>query len=81
MSGLEVRCGSRGAPEWVLREAGWTRVEAVLEHWRVDVGWWRCDPERPVSRDCWRLLLSDGVCLQLRRERRSGSWALERIWG
>ncbi len=60
---------------------GWVAVAAVVERWRIEVGWWRVPPERPVWRECWRVLLQDGRCLDLRFELESRSWSVERNWG
>ncbi|MGH7665880.1 MAG: DUF6504 family protein [Candidatus Dormibacteria bacterium] len=82
MSAIKVRVG--GAPSRPLAVnlgRGWIEVAAVVERWRVEVGWWRVIPERPVRRDCWRVLLQDGRCLDLRLELGSRRWRLERCWG
>lgn len=82
MSPIEVRSqGPGGAPLWVRLEGSWVAVASLIQHWRVEVGWWRTEPGRPVSRDCWRVLLAGGACLDLRRNLRSGAWELERLWG
>jgi hypothetical protein len=82
MSTIEVRTG--GTPEIphaVASGQGLVRVTAVVERWRIEVGWWRVSPERPVRRDYWRVLLQDGSCLDLRFDLASRSWSLERSWG
>jgi len=82
VSSLEVRTG--GFPKSPLAVdvgQGWIEVTAVVERWRVEVGWWRVAPERPVQRDCWRVLLQDGSCLDLRLDVAAGCWSLDRSWG
>jgi hypothetical protein len=82
MSSIEVRTG--GSPEGPLAVdtgQGWVEVAEVVERWRIEVGWWRVEPERPVQRGCWRVLLKDGSCLDLRLDLASRRWALERSWG
>ncbi|HVB52640.1 MAG TPA: DUF6504 family protein [Candidatus Acidoferrales bacterium] len=82
MSSIEVRTG--GTPESpcaVDSGLGWVEVTAVVERWRIEVGWWRVAPERSVRRDGWRVLLRDGRCLDLRFDLAARSWSLERSWG
>ncbi|MGA2873172.1 MAG: hypothetical protein ABSF27_06255 [Candidatus Dormibacteria bacterium] len=82
MTRIEVRCGGPlGEPAAVELGGGWMEVTAVVESWWVEVGWWRALPERPVRRRCWRVLLSNGSCLDLRWDQLSNSWDLERGWG
>jgi len=77
-----VRLGdSSASPLAVNAGQGWLAVTAVAERWRIEVGWWRVPPERPIRRDCWRVLLQDGSCLDLRLDLASERWTLERSWG
>jgi hypothetical protein len=73
--------GTPPAPQAVDTGQGWVAVAAVAERWLIEVGWWRLAPESPVRRDCWRVLLQDGRCLDLRLDLESRSWNLERSWG
>ncbi|MGP8250186.1 MAG: hypothetical protein ACLQNU_09660 [Candidatus Dormibacteria bacterium] len=82
MTSIEVRSGGVAAsPLAVDTGTGWVGVEEVVERWRVEVGWWRVPSERPVQRSCWRVLLADGRCLDLRLDLASRRWGLERTWG
>ncbi|MGH7642714.1 MAG: DUF6504 family protein [Candidatus Dormibacteria bacterium] len=82
MRSIKVRVGgSPERPRAVDCGSGWVAVAAVAERWRIEVGWWRLAPERPVRRDYWRVLLQDGNCLDLRRDPAAGDWSLERSWG
>jgi hypothetical protein len=82
MSPVAVRTGGPlEDPLAVNAGGGWVEVAAVVERWRVEVGWWRTEPECPVQRGCWRVLLSDGRCLDLRLDLASRRWTLERNWG
>lgn len=82
MTSIEVRSGGvETSPLAVDTGTGWVEVEKVVERWRVEVGWWRVEPEHPVQRSCWRVLLADGRCLDLRLDLASRRWGLERTWG
>ncbi|MGH7758133.1 MAG: hypothetical protein ACREN7_02330 [Candidatus Dormibacteria bacterium] len=82
MSRIRVRAETpRGRPQAVDLGRGWVDVTAVAERWRVEVGWWRAAPEQSGLRDCWRVLLKDGACLDLRFAPATGRWRLERRWG
>jgi hypothetical protein len=52
------------------------RVERVLETWVVETGWWKDDGH--VSRSYWRVR-ADGRVLDLRYDRLTKAWALERV--
>ena len=54
------------------------RVERVLETWVLETGWWRDDGR--VSRSYWRVR-AGGRVVDLRYDRLSKSWALEREIG
>jgi hypothetical protein len=82
MNTIGVRLGGTPpVPQAVDIGQGWVGVTAVAERWQIEVGWWRSAPERPVRRECWRILLQDGGCLDLRLDLESGCWNLERSWG
>jgi hypothetical protein len=51
------------------------RVERVLETWVVETGWWKDDGH--VSRSYWRVR-AEGRVFDLRYDRLSKAWALER---
>ncbi len=51
------------------------RVERVLETWVLETGWWK--DEGHVSRSYWRVR-AGGRVVDLRYDRLSKSWALER---
>ncbi len=61
--------------------AGSVRVAARPAHWVIEVGWWRTFPARWERRDCWRLLLEDGRCLDVYRDGGDQSWHLSKVWG
>ena len=54
------------------------RIERVLETWVLETGWWRDDGH--VSRSYWRVR-AEGRVVDLRYDRLSKSWALERELG
>ncbi|HEY6538145.1 MAG TPA: DUF6504 family protein [Candidatus Dormibacteraeota bacterium] len=82
MTPIRVRLGQNPtAPRAIDLGQGFILVTAVAERWQIEVGWWRVAPERPVRRDCWRVMLEDGRCLDLRQDRESGGWSMERNWG
>lgn len=68
-----------GEPQAVRNGVDWVGVETVAERWVVEVGWWRTPPARWRRLHCWRVLLEDGTCLDLRREPGRG-WTA-RVWG
>ena len=51
------------------------RIERVLETWVLETGWWK--DEGHVSRSYWRVR-AEGRVVDLRYDRLSKSWALER---
>jgi len=54
------------------------RVERVLETWVLETGWWKEGGH--VSRSYWRVR-ADGRVVDLRYDRLSKAWALERELG
>ncbi len=54
------------------------RIERVLETWVLETGWWK--DEGHVSRSYWRVR-AEGRVVDLRYDRLSKSWALERELG
>jgi hypothetical protein len=60
---------------------GFVRVAGPVAHWVVEVGWWRTPPARWERRDCWRLLLEDGRCLDVYQSGADRSWHLRKLWG
>lgn len=73
--------GPSGRPLRVDLGGGHLAVTEVVERWEVEVGWWRVGPRRWERRCCWRVLLEDGRCLDLYRDRGDGEWQLARCWG
>jgi hypothetical protein len=51
-------------------------VERLLETWVVETGWWR--DEGHVSRSYWRVRAAGGHVFDLRYDRLTKAWALER---
>jgi len=51
-------------------------VERLLETWVVETGWWR--DEGHVSRSYWRVRADGGHVFDLRYDRLTKAWALER---
>ena len=54
------------------------RIERILETWVLETGWWKDDGH--VSRSYWRVR-AEGRVVDLRYDRLSKSWALERELG
>ena len=52
------------------------RIERVLETWVLETGWWKDDGH--VSRSYWRVR-AEGRVFDLRYDRLSKAWALERV--
>jgi len=52
------------------------RIERVLETWVLETGWWKDDGH--VSRSYWRVC-AEGRVFDLRYDRLSKAWALERV--
>lgn len=52
------------------------RIERVLETWVLETGWWK--DEGHISRSYWRVR-ADGRVFDLRYDRVTKAWALERV--
>jgi len=52
------------------------RIERVLETWVLETGWWKDDGH--VSRSYWRVR-AEGRVFDLRYDRLTKTWALERV--
>ncbi len=72
---IEVETGDDGQPRHIRGEplAGEVRV---VQRWIVEVDWW----SQPVSREYWRVLLSDRLMCEIYRDRDEGTWFLERVF-
>ncbi|MDA8330970.1 MAG: hypothetical protein M0027_07135 [Candidatus Dormibacteraeota bacterium] len=81
MSAAVVVVTDGSGPSAVDLGDGMVKVREWVEHWVVEVGWWRTPPQQRQSRDYWRVLLDDGRCLDLYRQSRGASWRLGRMWG
>lgn len=51
-------------------------VSAIVEQWRVEVGWWG----EPQRRDYYRLITRDGWLVLLFHDLLSGGWYLQRLY-
>lgn len=66
---VEVAAGEGGRPRAVAGVA----VEAIREEWLVEDRWWTAEP---IRRHYFELVLADGRCVVVFRER--GSWFTQR---
>lgn len=71
----EVRTTRNGRPVEVLLRRNWRKVNAVLESWKLDEGWWR---EHPISRRYFRLELNGEYQIVVFRDLQSRDWWLQR---
>lgn len=65
--------GVRRAPASFTRDGRRYRVDALVQTWTVERGWW--DPRRRLSRRCFRVL-SRGGLYDLAYDRINGRWLL-----
>lgn len=63
----------RGRPAWFEHRGSRYTVDAVVQQWAVERGWW--DGEEAVSRRCFRVLARGGV-FDLAYERNREEWFL-----
>ena len=62
--------------EGIPRRLDRLEVTAVLARWRVEADWWR----QPLSREYWKLSLSDGGVVEAYEDTLSSSWRLSRVY-
>lgn len=67
---LEVRPQADGLPAALRTPTGWRDVAEIASRWRVETDWWR----RPVLRDYFRCLLSDGECVDVYQDLATATW-------
>lgn len=68
--------GDSGRPLAFVRGGRTYRVEAVVQQWAVERGWW--DRSRHVSRRCFRVFAGGGT-FDLAYDRLGGTWLLTGI--
>ena len=71
---IEVSAHASGEPAVIIRDGRRSRVAAALNSWRVDDEWWR---ER-ISRQYFRVELSDGKVMTVFHDLVSGKWYQQR---
>ncbi|MBL8147795.1 MAG: hypothetical protein JNL34_15565 [Anaerolineae bacterium] len=73
---VPVKCGADGCPRTLHWRGRVSRIEAVLNSWRVDIGWW----DTPVQRDYYKTTLDNGGTLLLVHDHIAGAWFVRRIY-
>jgi hypothetical protein len=73
---VRVRLDPEGIPTHLESAAGWQTISRILNRWRIECDWWRS----PVSREYWRLLLTEDLALECYCERSTQEWFVERIY-
>ena len=71
---LPVEAGPDGAPIAVTIRDRRVAVAAVLDTWRLDDEWWRCE----ISRRYWYVQLADGRPLTVFEDLVGGGWYAQR---
>lgn len=51
-------------------------VAAICNRWRVEEDWWRDE----VARDYYKVEADDGTLCVIYRDRKDGSWHLQRVY-
>lgn len=76
-SGIAVRVTTRGEEPTQLQWDGRSHpVARVVNHWRVDVGWWRLR----IWRDYYKLLTTTGLLVVIYHDGLNGGWWLQRVY-
>ena len=73
-SSVEVSLDEWGRPTVVVESDDSTRVEAVVEEWRIDDEWWRT----PIHRRYFEVVLEGGAHVVLFEDLVSGEWFMQR---
>ena len=47
-----------------------------IARWKVETSWW----DRPVVRECWKVLLNSSLLCELYRDGATGDWFVERVY-
>ena len=71
----EVHASPGGRPLEVLLRGHWRKVNAIIESWKLDEGWWR---DRAISRRYFRLELNDEFEMVLFQDLLSRDWWMQR---
>jgi hypothetical protein len=72
---IEVETDEHQRPRSIRGEPLIGPVQPV-QHWIAEVDWW----SRPVSREYWRVLLSDRLLCEIYRDLEEGTWYVERVY-
>lgn len=73
---VSVSLGGNGLPTHVTVGGQIWAVVAIDEHWREEKAWW----DKPICRDYFRLVLSDGSLRNLFQDLLNGEWYIDRAW-
>jgi hypothetical protein len=73
-SSVEVSLDEWGRPRAIVESDDSTRVEAVVEEWRIDDEWWRT----PIHRRYCEVVLRGGAHVVLFEDLVSGEWFMQR---
>ena len=68
---MNIQTDVHGIPIAVQLGLGWVRVQAIVESWRIDDGWWGA---QAISRLYYRVVLEGGVVLVVFKELIDGQW-------
>lgn len=71
-----VVTGQRGELLAFVWEGRRHRVERMIDHWRVDVLWWRVR----IWRETYRVTTDTGLLVVLYRDLLDGGWYVQRVY-
>ena len=73
---VSVEYAANGQPHALRWRGCYWRIEAVLNRWRVETGWW----DIPIQRDYYKVALDSGGMLLLVHDQTAGDWFVRRIY-
>lgn len=73
---VSVECVANGQPRALRWQERTWRIEAVLNRWRVETGWW----DIPIQRDYYKVALDSGGMLLLVHDQATDDWFVRRIY-
>jgi hypothetical protein len=76
-SGVAIRVQTHGEEPALFYWNGQAHpVGRMVNHWRVDVGWWRLR----IWRDYYRLVTTTGLLVVVYHDGVNGEWRLQRVY-
>ncbi len=73
---IAVETAADGRPSRLRWRRWLVEVAAICNHWRVEDDWWR----QEVARDYYKVRTADGTLCVIFRDRRQGTWHLQRVY-